>query len=571
MAKRLFPVEVKGRGRVLLDVPNSDGLTSSSGGTPGAPTKPQGRRTKRIVVNPSHTSLNVSSSVRGEKRAAHWEDSVMPRPNWPDTEFPWRLRTEERAERAKEEEEARMKLVERFLDRDSDEEDGADDGGRGGWVDRDREEEEDVEVLPSAKWGLVYEDGADKPVPARRGRGKMVPLTAEPEGPAESTVHPGGRKAFFPSDPADARAALLAKKSVRALSYRHQKRQRERTMEDGDRDAEGETDDDEVMCVCHGGDDGRELVQCDACQKWYHLECIGIRSIADLGREEDPWYCDPCCIGGERSESSEEEEREVIPNPSTVTDIVEPTFAPTDDTPRVPRSYDIVPFFQTPVISGTLQDSPMPWSSAISRLPKTPTRGGNPESIEFDSGASASSWIDSSPSRHEPSTPQQQQTVRSVKVYTNTTPGPFDVDDTVFDPTSTPSRGIKFSGGPFATPKNNSWTSRTSGGSMLFQTPSKPAGLGSRRDSALNSRPFGGPGTLDDSAGGFSPFTYSGYGRVLHSTHDESPVRRKSADSSRPHRIAESQLPPRMHILEESPVVRSKGKERVHDRHDDGV
>ena len=27
---------------------------------------------------------------------------------------------------------------------------------------------------------------------------------------------------------------------------------------------------------------------------WYHLECLGIKDIADLGREEDPWYCHNC-------------------------------------------------------------------------------------------------------------------------------------------------------------------------------------------------------------------------------------------------------------------------------------
>ncbi|KAJ7804679.1 hypothetical protein B0H14DRAFT_2883181 [Mycena olivaceomarginata] len=51
-----------------------------------------------------------------------------------------------------------------------------------------------------------------------------------------------------------------------------------------------------------------------------------------------------------------------------------------------------------------------------------------------------------------------------------TTPGGFDMDDLLFDPTSTPSRGIKF-GAPFAMPKNM----RPNG---LFEMPSK------RRDSS---------------------------------------------------------------------------------------
>ena len=32
--------------------------------------------------------------------------------------------------------------------------------------------------------------------------------------------------------------------------------------------------------MCHGTDDGRELVQCDACSTWYHLECIGIEDTS---------------------------------------------------------------------------------------------------------------------------------------------------------------------------------------------------------------------------------------------------------------------------------------------------
>jgi hypothetical protein len=57
------------------------------------------------------------------------------------------------------------------------------------------------------------------------------------------------------------------------------------------------------------------------------------------------------------------------------------------------------------------------------------------------------------------------------------------MDDLLFDPTSTPSRGIKF-GAPLAMPKNM----RPNG---LFEMPSK------RRDSS--SRLFGALGTLDQS------------------------------------------------------------------------
>ncbi len=83
---------------------------------------------------------------------------------------------------------------------------------------------------------------------------------------------------------------------------------------------------------------------------WYHLECIGIRSIRDLGREEDPWFCSDCQLpaGAEREEEEEEELYR------------EPTFAPTDmDYPSRRRGYDAI------FAAGAIEDSP-------AFLPRTP-------------------------------------------------------------------------------------------------------------------------------------------------------------------------------------------------------
>jgi hypothetical protein len=43
-----------------------------------------------------------------------------------------------------------------------------------------------------------------------------------------------------------------------------------------------------------GKDVGRKLVLCDDCQTWDHLESLGIKDIAKLGREEDPWHFHNC-------------------------------------------------------------------------------------------------------------------------------------------------------------------------------------------------------------------------------------------------------------------------------------
>jgi len=414
--------------------------------------------------------------------AAAAEESLV-KPNWPDSEFPWRLRTEERTEQAKAEEEERLKWIERFLDRDTDEEDDAESGSAGFAA---REEED---VIPSTQWGLVYEADDEPPRPFRGGRGKMVPLAGDPD---DDVPRARKRNAYFPSDPADARAALMSKRSVRALSYRQYRRQRK----EGD-------DDEEVLCICRGRDDGRELVQCDACKMWYHLECIGIRNIAELGREEDPWYCHQC----------DTEDGDAMDNGSKQ-DFVptrEPTFAPTE--PRVIRPAN-QSFFSSP-----LQDSPgASWNSSSSRTLQTPTRG-RVESRDTELSSGSTAYTTAS-SRGFPTTPRHYSS--HGRVYAQTTPGgPFDAyDESSFDPTSTPSRGIKF-GAPFTTPKNNMFSPRP------FHTPSRP-------NVRLPGSAFGAPGflssALDDRGNDYSP-----YGR-----YDDSPIRRaKSTEAPKARRIFE--------------------------------
>jgi hypothetical protein len=508
-AAKLYPVELEGRGRVLLDIGAEEHHVSTTPEPTPTKKKAGGRRRKKGGELSPKERKALANTGSGEL--------LISRPNWPDAEFPWRLRTEERADLAKAEDAEKMRWIERFLDRDSDDEDD-------GEIVSNRTDHD--EVLPSAQWGVIYDDVAERPVPSRRGRGKMVPLIGDPAG-----VYTRIRKrnTFFPSDPADARAALLSKKSVRTLSYRQQKRRKQ---------AEDEESDEEV-CICHGIDDGRELVQCDGCQTWYHLQCIGIRNIAELGREEDPWFCRAC----EERNGSLTPEPEMVPR--------QPTLVPTDDGPRLGRSHD-PPLFQP------LQDSPMGWNP--SRIPKTPTRSGHEYDHRLSSG---STWIDSS--RHGPSTPYHPS--QSVRVYTSNTPGPFDgcgrYDESPFDPTSTPSRGIKFSA-PFATPKNV-WSSRPNG---LFQTPSRTGGRSS------SGKTFGGPGTLsstlDDSNGGNGGFWMSPLGRAA--PDDDSPIRRsKSGDGPKMRHFMDSPLASRStgsllpHLLEESPVMRSKGKDRLYD------
>lgn len=497
---KLYPVELQGKGRVLLDIPNE--LPQAIGEESGSSAKKRGTRKKKKGVDLS----SLDNKAFAEAAAALTADDLLDKPNWPDAEFPWRLRVEEREESAKAEEEERLKWIERFLDRDSDE-----DEPDGPPTSSAADVESDNEVLPLDQWGTVYEVGTQRPVSYNPGRGKMVPLLAHPEDPRRARRT---KRSAFPSDPGDAKAALLAKRSVRALSYRKERRERE--MRD-------EEDSDEELCICGGVDDGRPLVQCDGCQTWYHLWCLGISDIRVLGREEDPWYCRQCHDNRSRSPSSEPEYAPTR----------EPTFAPTDDAPRE-RSVDTT-------FLPSVQDSPN-W---LRNAPKTPTRGTQllPPG-EYWYSSSGGSWPEMF--RGPPSTPESRE--QHVRIYT---PGGYEssrpnYEESPFDPASTPSRGIRFHRS-FATPKFSVFPRSAYGP----HTPQR----GERRPSRGS---LGGPGSLTATLDENGPRPFSISGGAFNFLTDESPVNRAEAIPTR----RPLDLPISSRLLDESPIVRTKGKER---------
>lgn len=392
----LLPVDIDGRGRVLLD-PRQESISAPD----SSPSKKKTPRRKKKSPEAPDIAAAPERLYAGAL------------PDWPDAQFPWSVRLEEQTSQVRATQEERLKWIEKFLDRDSDEED----------------EHEDEEILPSTMWGQVYEDA---PMPSRRGRGKMVGLPASPDAWTRASISGvSRRRAFFPSDPSDAKAALLSKRSVRMLSYRRQLRPnggRVKTWAD-------DSDDDET-CLCGGSYSG-EIVQCDACETWYHLACIGVTSVKELGKEEDSWFCVKCVPPR-------------TPSPGLVAPSSEPTFVPTDERRTITSSESL--YYQ----SLPLPASPAsPWHP--SRPPTTPIRG--ELRVPFSSGPSAADFgMRSSSSPHLSS--------RSVRVCTpvHSTQGSTNVG---FDPTSTPSRGITF-GAPFATPKNAAWSNRANG---MFQTP----------------------------------------------------------------------------------------------------
>ncbi|PPQ73679.1 hypothetical protein CVT26_010765 [Gymnopilus dilepis] len=462
---KLSVVELEGKGRVLMEVPSEEMAAPASPEPTPSKKRAQNRRKKKSTeAVPSKKGLGLSDAA----------DDSLEKPNWPDAEFPWRVRTEERLELAKAEKEERLRWIEKFLDRDS-------------------EEEDEVELAPAPLElsSDPYHYASEVPRP---GRGKMVSLK-------KYDMSRGGQSKTtqFHSVLSDARDALWAKRSVRTLSYRQRKRQKELDDEE----------DDEVLCICDGRVNARDLVQCDACQTWYHLQCIGLRNIADLGREEDPWFCRRC-VARSRSPSSE-------PDHALLS---EPTFVPSDE-PEI-REYSDAPFYQP-----GLHD-PQHWPS--SKVPKTPTRGYHPY-------PDPSSWgVESL--RGGPSTPKHMGP--PVRIYSSPYSGY--PEESPFDPTSTPSRGIRFHP-PFTTPKSQSLAPRGSVG--LFQTPSRPSVRQHYHpDIGTNDNPHQLPAHVL-------------FGR------DESPILRSSAlprlppsSSPRIRPLGQSHS-----FLDDSPVVRSVGPE----------
>jgi PHD-finger len=383
----LHPVEVEGKGRVLLDVGAeevSELLEELQSSTAG---KRRGGK-KRRRGGPGSRGGKMRT-VREEVKPLRAREGAPL--DWPDEEFPWNVRTHERRELEAAQEADRMQWIRRFLDEDS--EAASSEGGA-----------QDEDVLPRDS------DRVGSPTLQHR-RGKMVPLPNR-----EGTSM---QKIFVPSDPADARAALLSKQSVRVVAARR------RLHVQPFADSDGE----EILCICRGKDDGRELVQCDDCRTWYHLECLGIKDIAELGREEDPWYCHNCV--------------------TLMNGISEPTFALVEEVTPLRRRRD-------PLFFETLQESP---ANADWRIqphgPGPTTPKGNPTRAAAGEPQTRSSLG----SRNGPHTPRNSSgTTERVRVYT--TPGAeeriFQDDGSPFDPTSTPSRGVRVGasvGTVFTTPK----------------------------------------------------------------------------------------------------------------------
>eukprot|EP00041_Stephanoeca_diplocostata_P037954 m.1461776 g.1461776 ORF g.1461776 m.1461776 type:complete len:1274 (-) comp25133_c2_seq2:2658-6479(-) len=108
--------------------------------------------------------------------------------------------------------------------------------------------------------------------------------------------------------------SLPAKKSVKTEERKASTKDNTAEEEGSDRDAETESSDEEdpnVYCICRGKDDGRKMVYCDACEEWYHYECLNLDEDVEL---EETWVCFTCESG--LDDLLDEEEKTPVARPA---------------------------------------------------------------------------------------------------------------------------------------------------------------------------------------------------------------------------------------------------------------
>ena len=380
---KLRIVDVEGRGRILLGPEEEATLHDPLDGRNSIRQKrAAGQRKFRGNGKPSPSKRDLTAPL------GTILDFGSLGPHWLDTEFPWSLKADQLVRAHWETQTEKMRWIEKFLDRDSD------------------SESEGEEIMPSSAWGELYQH---PPMPCRRGRGKMVPIKATDRRRAGTMV--------FPSDPADARAALLSRRATRTLTLRRASQgRRSNLLSDYSRSGKHDS-----FCVCEGKINDRGLVQCNDCERWFHLRCIGVKNAGELGGPSDSWYCSDCMRDTRQT---------VTPEPTIPSS--EPTIVPTDDNRLGSSPKDPLLFV------GDSQQPPFTAWRPRTR-PSTPTRDG--AIFEPLSGSSSTAFSN----KGDPSTPQTSSS-RIARIYE--TPNlSIHVGGTepTFDLATTPSRGVKFS------------------------------------------------------------------------------------------------------------------------------
>ncbi|KAJ6584562.1 hypothetical protein B0H19DRAFT_389266 [Mycena capillaripes] len=113
---RLFAGEVKGIGRVILDETPQNGVYTDATAAAAARRPAEERRRKKAAAD------FAARERERKERDMTFEDGYPTQPNWPDDDFPWRLREERRVQLQKQDRELRIRYIEQFFAQDTDDE-----------------------------------------------------------------------------------------------------------------------------------------------------------------------------------------------------------------------------------------------------------------------------------------------------------------------------------------------------------------------------------------------------------------------------------------------------------------
>ncbi|KAF7365526.1 hypothetical protein MVEN_00425800 [Mycena venus] len=113
--QRLFVGEVKGIGRVILDESPQNGIYTDATAAAAARRPAEERRRKKAAAD-------FAARERERKEREMTFDDLPTQPNWPDDDFPWRLREERRVKLQKQDRELRMRYIEEFFAQDTEDE-----------------------------------------------------------------------------------------------------------------------------------------------------------------------------------------------------------------------------------------------------------------------------------------------------------------------------------------------------------------------------------------------------------------------------------------------------------------
>ncbi|KAJ7145014.1 hypothetical protein C8R46DRAFT_333608 [Mycena filopes] len=111
--QRLFVGEVKGIGRVILNETPHNGVYEAAA---VAKRTVEERRRKKAAAD------FAAKERERKEREMTFEDGLPTQPNWPDDDFPWRLREERRVKLQKQDLELRMRYIEEFFAQDTEDE-----------------------------------------------------------------------------------------------------------------------------------------------------------------------------------------------------------------------------------------------------------------------------------------------------------------------------------------------------------------------------------------------------------------------------------------------------------------